>query len=376
MNQPTYFVVLASACVTAGGATGCRESAGGPASDRGPVPVRVAEVALRQFASEVVALGNLRARESVEVTANVTEKVYRVRFRDGQTVEAGQILVELVRDEELSRLDEARAALSNRRSELARVEALAEDAIATASELDARRTDVRTAEANLQTIEAQLGDRLVRAPFAGIVGLRRVSPGSLVTPNTTITTLDAIDILYADLPVPERYVSQVAAGQSVSLTSDAYPDDTFVGKVLAVDGRIDPLTRAVTVRAEILNRGDRLRPGMLVRGELSVGERASPAVPETAVVQRAYRSFVYTVVAQEAAAPKGQSKDNGKGPAPSASEAKAFTVGTVDIETGRRQPGWVEVTAGLEVGETVVIEGLNRVVPGKKVTVVGGEPTH
>jgi membrane fusion protein (multidrug efflux system) len=313
------------------------------------VPVVIATVTARPFAEEIIALGTLRARESIDVTSHVSEKVARIHFTDGETVRKGQVLVELVHAEELSRLDRERAELDRERAELARVETLARGDIATPSELDTQRTRVHTAHAALRTIEAQLGDRLVRAPFTGVVGLRKVSPGSLVTPSTIITTLDAIDTLYADLPVPERFLGQLARGQRVTLQNDAYPDETFSGEVLAIEGRVDPTTRAITVRARIDNPEARLRPGMLVRAVLAVGERTSASVPETALVQRSSRAFVYSL-------------EPGQGTSPP-------TVRQVEIKVGRRQPGWVEVLAGLQGGEHVVSEGTHRVQPGAKVTV-------
>jgi membrane fusion protein (multidrug efflux system) len=301
----------------------------------------------REFAEELGALATLKARESVDITANVTEKVQAVRFKDGDRVKAGEVLIELVRDEEYSRLQQARAEVAQQTAELERTETLARDNIATPSERDAQRTRLQTATAALRTIEAQLGDRLVRAPFAGVLGLRRVSPGSLVSPNTVITSLDAIDSLYADIPLPERFLAQLSVGQDVSLKTDAYPDLEVSGRVAAIDGRVDPMTRSVTVRAEVPNTDGKLRPGMLLRARLRAGKRTSMAVPETALVQRASRAFVYTL------------DENKK-------------VALRDVQVGRRSPGWVEILAGLKGDEQVIHEGTHRVAPGDSVKVVDG----
>jgi len=333
------------------GASGCSEAGGGAAPARPPVPVSVTTVAPRTFVEEVVALGTLSAHESVVMTANVTEKVARIHFTDGQRVEDGDVLVELVRAEESSNFQEARASLTREELELERVATLAKDAIATRSELDTHRTRVETARARLQAIEAQLGDRLIRAPFTGRVGLRRVSPGSLVTPSTVITTIDALDWLYADLPIPERSLARVAPGQSVRLESDAFAGDSFTGDVVAVDARVDPSTRAVMVRARVENPGTKLLPGMLVRARLAIGQRTSPAVPETALLQRGYRSLVYVV--ELGAEPGG-----------------APTVQLVEVGIGYREPGWIEILSGLKEGQRVVLEGTNRVQPGAKVEIV------
>ncbi len=320
-------------------ATGCESRGDAPRASR-PVKVKAAAVELRTFSEELVALGTLSARQSVDVTANVTEKVARVRFEDGQSVSAGQVLVELVRSEESSQIERARAELAREQAEATRVEALAARRIATPSELDTQRTRVESARAALRALEAQLGDRLVRAPFAEVVGLRRVSRGSLVTPTTVITTLDAIEVLFADLPVPERALGQIARDQYVTLRTDAYPEAEIDGVVVAIDGRVDPTTRAITVRAEVENPDGTLRPGMLVRATVALGERRSPAVPEASLVQRASRAFVFTLA----------------GEPPEARQ--------VDVEVGRRHPGWVEVRRGVEVGDRVVVEGTNRVQPG------------
>ncbi len=317
-----------------------------PVARRGApsVPVRVAAVTVTEFADRIEALGTAVANESVTITAQVTDTVNAIKFEDGQVVVAGDILVELTDTEEGADLEAARASLLEAELQYERAVDLVDRGTATQSRLDTALSERNQARARVRAIEARLADRLVRAPFAGILGLRAVSPGTLVTPGTVITTLDDIDPVKLDFSVPETFFSAVRAGLTIQALSDAYPGEAFQGQITAVDTRIDPETRSVVARAIIPNADLRLRPGMLMRVEIIKNRRESMTVPEAALVPLDTRVFVYKLSNEE-------------------------TAERVQIQTGARRPGEVEVLSGLDIGDQIIVAGTNRIRPGQPVTV-------
>lgn len=192
------------------------------------------------------------------------------------------------------------------------------------------------------TPSAQLGDRTVRAPFAGVLGIRQVSPGALVTPGTMIATLDAIDRVYVDFAVPERALASLVPGHRVDARSSAWPELEFAGEVTTVGSRVDPSTRAVTVRAGFPNPDHRLRPGMLMDVRMYQPERRTLVVPEIAVVQVGQESFVFRV-----------GDDN--------------SVERVVVEVGARRAGQAEILSGLQAGARIVVDGTGKLRPGSVV---------
>jgi len=185
---------------------------------------------------------------------------------------------------------------------------------------------------------------MVRAPFAGRVGLRRVSPGSLVNPGTVITTLDDTATIKLDFTVPESYLSTLAPGLPITALSIAYPGRTFEGKVSSVDTRVDPSTRSVTVRALVPNPERLLKPGMFMNVRLERGAADALMVPEQALVPEQGDVFVFVLEGD--------------------SVAKRL------IRAGQRRVGDVQVLQGLSAGDLVVTEGTQKLRDGVRVTVV------
>lgn len=304
-------------------------------------------VAQRPFADNIAVLGVARGRRSVDITSGTTELITRVLFRDGQTVAAGAPLVELQAGEEDAGIIQAQAAVEQARRDLERWDALAERGIAPRVTAEQARTAYNTARAGLRAAQARRGDRIIRAPFAGVLGLSTVTAGTLVNPGAVIATLDDISVVRVDFPVPERYISSLSTGTSIVARSDAYPGQQFVGRIAQLDTRVDAQTRAVTARAEFANPGGRIRPGMALRVSIEQGQRQAASVPESAVQYEAASAFVYRIV------PQGD-----------ASMAQRVTV-----ETGAVEGGFVEVLSGVDLNDRVVGSGLNRIQPGAPVTV-------
>lgn len=307
--------------------------------------VFVAEVAQGRFEDRVEALGTLRANESVTLSATITEKISAIRFDDGDRVEAGQVLVEMARAEEQALLNEAQATLAEAQRQYRRVESLAAQGTASKSLLDERRREWETARARLAAIEARLGDRIIRAPFAGVLGLRQVSVGTLVTPGTTITTLDDDATLKLDFTVPSVFLSTLRVGLGIHASSAAFPERDFTGQVAAIDSRVDPVTRAVTVRALLPNPERLLKPGMLMQVVLSKQPRDAVVIPEKALMPLGDRQSVLVVGADNKVERRG-------------------------IDIGARRAGEVEVLDGLAPGERVVTDGTLKLRPGDTVRVM------
>src|SRR5690606_16975460 len=249
------------------------------------IPVTTALVAMQPWTDQLRAVGTVQARETVVVTAKVSETVDRVHFDSGDAVRAGDPLVTLSGQQQRAARAEAQATASEADRLLRRQEELAGQQLIARSQLDTQRATRDAARARVAQVQAQLRDRTIRAPFAGRLGLRQVSPRALVTPGTPIPTLDAIDRVFVDFPVPERMLASLAPGQRVDGRSTAYPDVAFAGTVATVGSRIDAATRTVTVRADFPNPDHRLRPGMLVEVRLHQPGREALVAPEISIVQ-------------------------------------------------------------------------------------------
>jgi len=306
------------------------------------IPVTTTVVQPREWSDTVQALGTARARESVTLTAKVSEIVEQVHFQSGQEVAAGTPLVTLRVDAQQAALAEAQAAANEAEQQFQRLQSLAGQQLVARASLDTQRATRDAAAARVRQMRSDIGDRQVRAPFSGVLGIRQVSPGALLTPNAVIATLDDISQVYVDFQVPEAALSRVAPGAVVSARGAAWPGRTFEGRVETVEARIDPQTRAVTVRAAFDNPERLLRPGMLLDVALFQPPRQALVVPELAVVQVGRDSFVYRV--------------DGEG-----------AVAQAPVRTGLRRDGLAEIVEGLAAGDRIVVEGTGKLRPGVRV---------
>ena len=310
----------------------------------------MAEAAVKPFPLAVEALGNASANEAIEIHPEITARLTSISFEEGQFVDAGERLAELENVEPLAELASARARLVDsesqyrRSQELFRTNAVAESQL---QQLEAQREADRAAVA---AAEARVEDTVITAPFAGRLGLRRVSVGSLVTPSTVITTLDDTSAIKLDFDVPEIFLSRIEEGLSVMARSAAWPDRQFEGIVTAVDSRVDPVSRTVMVRSKIPNEQGRLRAGMFLTVTLLKEDIEALMVPEQALVPERSTQTVLVV-----------GVDN--------------IVEQRLVETGRRRPGEVEILAGLEPGERVIVEGTQMARDGQPVTLLNAVET-
>jgi membrane fusion protein (multidrug efflux system) len=312
-------------------------AANGLAVANPPPWVILAEVREDDFVEKIEALGTLKANESVELTVNVTESVTAIHFDDGQQVTKGQVLVEMTSREEHALLEEARANLNEAKRQFKRVKSLESRGIEAQSLLDQRRRELDTAKARLAAIESRLADRLISAPFPGVVGLRNISVGALVEPGDMITSLDDIRVMKLEFAVPSSYLADLQPGLTILARTRAYQDAVFEGRVKVVDSRVDPVNRSVLVRAMLPNAEGSLKPGMLMTVELLHKPRRTLLIPEAALVPKGRQQFVMRV--------------HGAG----------NLVEEVKIEIGARRPGFVEVLDGLKVGDRIITHGTDKV---------------
>jgi membrane fusion protein, multidrug efflux system len=321
---------------------------------RPPAAVTVAEVRPAPFADRIEALGTLRANESVELTATIGERVVETGFEDGQRVEAGHILVKLSSTEEEALLKETASAAREAKKQYDRIAQLAERGTAAVSQLDEARRVYETARARQLAIESRLADLVIKAPFAGVVGLRNISVGAVVRPGDQITTLDDDSKMLLDFTIPAAFLGVVATGLPIEATTASFGVKPFQGLVRSVSSRVDPQTRSATIRAEIPNPDRLLKPGMLMKVDLLANPRESLAIPEGALLPDGRSNFVMIVE---------------KSPAGAVATRR-------EVRTGARRAGEVEILEGLSPGENIVAHGAFKLSDGAPVRILTESDTN
>jgi membrane fusion protein (multidrug efflux system) len=344
MQQPEKLLILTSILVLL---AACEEetAAGGRGSFGVPAEVVTQQVELQHIVDEIDALGTANANESIEIQPRISSVIESVSFSEGQNVVAGEVLVHLEDNEIVAGLALAEASLSESRSLYNRSSSLADTNAISASTLEGLLAQVRVDEAQVQAAKARLDNTVIRAPFAGRVGLRRVSPGSFVNTSTVITTLDDVSQIKLDFSVPEAFLTVLSEGMDISAESLVYPDRVFAGTVASIDTRLDPVSRAVRVRAIIPNADGLLKPGMFMSVDLQRDRGLLIVAPEQAIVPEGTKQYVF-VVADDVATKR-------------------------QVQLGRRIPGFVAIDSGLEAGESVITEGTHKVRDGGAVEVAG-----
>jgi membrane fusion protein (multidrug efflux system) len=319
-------------------------SPAGQRPNRGPSPVETAKAMTVRLSDDISAIGTLLAEESVAISPETSGRVAKVLFKDGDSVSAGTPLFKLDPDLAEAALSEARARLELAEANFARNQTLRRSGNVAQSTLEAVATDRDVARAAVQSTEVLLRKLTITAPFSGTLGFRSISEGAYVTAGTTLVQLDKIDRLKASFSVPELQQARVAPEQTVELTADALPGETFAATISALNPSIDVNGRALQVRADLDNAGLKLRPGLLVRISVKGPEREAVVVPESAIVQRGEMVLVYAVRENKAA--------------------------EVRVKLGKRMPGQVEILEGLAAGEVIVTAGNTRLSNGAPVEIV------
>ncbi|HET7132354.1 MAG TPA: efflux RND transporter periplasmic adaptor subunit [Gammaproteobacteria bacterium] len=305
------------------------------------VAVITAEARIEPMGVEIEAVGTTRANESVQVTSRASNIITAIRFNEGDVVQQGAVLVEMDDRQAQATLAGAEASLARSKSQYDRGRDLSARQAMSAADLEQTESQLKADQARVNAARASLTDTVIRAPFKGRTGFRQVSVGSYVSAGTPITTLDDTSVIKLDFTVPETYLFVLRRGLPVKAATTGLPDRTFAGEVTNIESRVDPVTRSITVRAELPNPEGLLRQGMFMTVSLQGQVEPTLLVPEEAIVPERGRAYVFVV------------RNN--------------VVERHEVKTGKRRPGDVEIVDGLAEHDRVVVEGTQNVRDGTPV---------
>ncbi len=311
------------------------------------VAVKMTPVLLADFIESVEAVGTARANEQVVITSKYSDIVDEIFFDDGQQVKKGVVLVKLNNQQELAKVNELTANLSESKAHLKRLTELLASRAISKSIVEQQEAKTKAVEAQLVSALSRLNDLTIRAPFSGVLGFREVSKGAYIDAGDAITSLDDLSVIKVDFHLPERLLTHIHVGQQVSAANTAYRNKEFIGKITAIDSRIDSSTRSIKVRANISNEALKLHPGMLLNISVLLQVEKILQLPESSIIPIENIHYVFVE-----------------------KEGKAIRKA---IKIGRRHPGVVEVVSGLVEGQQVVVEGALKLRDGSAVSIIGQE---
>lgn len=313
------------------------------------VSVKVTTAKLAEFKDSIEAIGTARANEQVLITSKYSDLVEQIFFNDGQLVKQGDVLVRLNNQEELAKVSELEANLSESMAQLNRFRELLNSKATSKSLVDQQEAKTKAIAAQLESARTKLNDLSIKAPFDGVLGFREVSLGAYINSGSVITSLDDLSLIKVDFTLPERFLPTIKVGQTITALNSAYKNQQFIGVVSSIDTRINPITRTLKVRAEIPNKNLALRPGMLLNIEVVRQVETLLQLPESSILPIDDQHLVFIVEG-----------DN----------AEEQTAIRKRIVIGRRLPGVVEVLEGINENDLVVIEGALKLSNDTKVKVI------
>lgn len=305
------------------------------------IPVEIVTAEAGTMRERIEAVGSSLARQAVDIVALSSGRVAEIAFTPGEPVEQGAVLVRLDDAAERAAVAEAQANLRKAELALERARKLRTNNTVAQATVDELEAGYLGARARLGAAHKELADRTVRAPFAGVVGIRGVDVGARVGDDTVLTTLDDLAEIEIEFSVPEIFFGQVRQGQTVDATSTAYPGEAFSGRIAVIDSRIGEVARAFRVRAVFANPDMNLPSGMFMHVSVVLEEREAVLIPEQAVLAEGDSTYLFTVRDGRAVRRK--------------------------VQLGQREAGMVEVLDGLTAGEPVVSAGLQRLREGAEV---------
>lgn len=318
---------------------------GGPPGEMA-VSVETVEVRVTNLQSSVKAVGTLIADASATLRAEIAGQVIGIHFEDGQRLEKGAKLYSFEATVLEAEVNEARANAARSEAALKRAQELYSRKLISADDYDAARANYDVDAARLRSSRAILSKMVIRAPFDGFAGLRRINIGDYATVGQELVDVVKLDPLRVDFSLPETLLAKIQPGLAVEISVDAYPKEQFPGTITAVSPRADVAGHSIEVRARLPNNALKLRPGLFVRVNVSLGNREDALViPEQAIWPIGQDKTVFVVVEGKA-------------------EQRV-------VKIGDRQPGVVEIVSGLEPGDVVVTAGQMKLHDGAAVQSVG-----
>jgi membrane fusion protein, multidrug efflux system len=326
---------------------GCKKQGAAGAQKMPPPQVVVAEARTERVVESLSQLANIQANEMVEIKAEIDGVVQEIGFEEGQKVEKGQLLVRLDETRLAATLAQAEANFKLAQANYERAKQLFDEKLISQQEFEQNAATFQANQANLDFTRRQLKDARILAPFEGVVSSRQVSPGQIISKNSIISWLIDYDPVKVEFHVPEKFLGQVKEKQRIEVTVESYPNEKFSGEVFFVSPYVDPTNRTALVKAAIPNPDTRLKPGMFANLDLALVVREkSTVIPESAITQILTNGQAMVIAVDS-----------------------ANTAQLRKIKTGVRLVGLVEVLEGLKPGERVIVEGLQKVVPGAPVRI-------
>lgn len=308
-----------------------------------PMPVETADVTKGIVADRFEAIGTLEAVNAITVVSQIDAVVLDLPFREGSLLQKGELIAQLDDAQLQAQKARAEALRDQRKTTYDRVKSLVEQKLGAPQDLDDAAAALKVAEADLALIQAQLSKTRIVAPFDGLVGARRVSPGAFLRSGEGITDLAQIDQLRVIFYAPERYLSDLRPGSQVTVSTTAYPGYEPKGQVTVVEPMVDPSTRSVKVIAQVGNLGSRFRPGLSANVSAVLGQRQDALViPDEAIFAEGDQNLVYVIKPDS-------------------------SVTRTPVTLGTRLQGTVEVLKGLEPGMKIVRAGHQKLFEGAKV---------
>jgi len=319
-----------------------------------PVTVTASTAEMLPWQPELNAVGSLRAVRGVDVTSEIDGMVRSVRFRPGEEVSEGQVLVELNADADVAQLHALEAAADIANTTYERDKKQLEIQSVSQATVDADAADLRTRRAQVAEQKAIVDKKNIRAAFAGKLGISTVNPGQYVKAGDKLVTLQSLDAVLVDFFLPQQQLSQAAIGERITVTTDAWPGTSFPGKITAINPKVDPDTRNVQVEATVANPGRKLLPGMYAEVLVKAGAvRRYLTVPQTAVAYNPYGETVF-IVQEGGAGPDGK---------------PLLTAKQTFVTTGATRGDQVAVLSGIAEGERVVTSGQLKLKNGSPVVI-------
>lgn len=331
-----------------------------PASAPPALPVIVAPVKLESKTQPLETLGTLKAIQSIEIRANVSEILQQIFVQDGQMVKQGDLLFELSDQQELALLEQAKVVAAEAKRQYERAKKLRGQGNITEAVIDEKQAQWKSAQAEIAIIEAQIADRKIYAPFSGQVGLLNVSRGDLINANNTLTTLDDTSKLYVDLQIPSQYLGSLSLNQTVHIFPPTPAtmgkrlernQAPIVAKIIAISPRLDPQTRLLPVRARI-DEPQGLVSGMVVKSQLQLQPESKLWITNSSILMVGEKQFVYRLKQADLEV-----------------SSKPYSVEKVEIELGERLAQYSAVIQGLSAGDIIISQGVLRVSPKSQVSI-------
>jgi membrane fusion protein (multidrug efflux system) len=342
-----------------------------------PAATVTAETAkLEKWGERLSSIGTLIASQGVDVTTQVAGVVTEIYFESGQDVEQGAALVQLDVAVELADLASGKATLQEAEVAFQRQNDLINKRVTSEANLDTARAKRDTAQATVKRVEAVIAQKLIVAPFSGRLGIRKVEKGQYVSAGPALTSLQALDPIRVDFPMPEQSIGKLRIGQMVSLTVDAFPGQMFKGEIQSLDARVAQDTRTLLVRGLLPNKERKLLPGMFANVTVHAGEPVETVtVPRTAVTYSLYGDSVYVV--KPAPPQSGQAQGQAGGAQAQEAQKSAEPALIADrrfVRTGQVREDRVAIIDGLVAGEEVVTTGQIKLNPGASIRIDNTQP--